>query len=151
MTTAFFELRTPRDILEKATRDYAKMEAETSTDTIFNFFVTTYHVVDYVKALDTVPLSAIEQLYNDPDFKMCQFLCNKGKHIKLRQESLFEAKYEAAIAGGRLDSFVLGADVLGGAERFVVLDGGKEVDTVGLGKKLLQKWGAFFTAHGIAC
>jgi hypothetical protein len=149
MTAPFFELRTPRDLLAKAKRDHAKMEAETSTDTIFNFFVTTYHVVDYVKALGTVPLSAIDQLYDDPDFKMCQFLCNKGKHIKLRQGSPFEAKYEAAVAGGFLGSFVLGRDVLGGPERFVVLDGNKEVDTVDLGQRLLQKWEAFFATHGI--
>jgi hypothetical protein len=107
-------------------------------------------VVDYVKALGTVPQIAIDQLYDDPDFKMCQFLCNKGKHIKLRKGSPFEAKYKAAVTGGILGSFVLGADVLGGPERFVVLDGGKEVDTVNLGNKLLEKWEAFFAAQGIA-
>lgn len=149
MTSAFFEISSPRDLLEKAKRDYAKMKADTSTDTIFNFFVTTYHVVDYVKALDTVPQSAIDGLYDDPDFKMCQFLCNKGKHIKLRQGLPYEAKHEAAVAGGVLGSLVLGVDVLGGPARFVVLDGGKEVDTVGLGAKLLEKWEAFFTANGI--
>lgn len=147
MTSAFFEISSPRDLLEKAKRDYAKMKADTSTDTIFNFFVTTYHVKDYVQALGTVPKSAIDGLYDDPDFKMCQFLCNKGKHIKLR--SPYEAKHEAAVAGGVLGSFVLGVDKLGGPERFVVLDGGKEVDTVDLGAKLLEKLGAFFTAHGI--
>jgi hypothetical protein len=150
MTTAFFELQTARGLLDKAKRDYAKMENETSTDTIFNFFVTSYHVVDYVKALGTVPQIAIDQLYDDPDFKMCQFLCNKGKHIKLRQGSPFEAKYKAAVTGGILGSFVLGTDVLGGPERFVVLDDGKEVDTVNLGNKLLEKWEASFAAQGIA-
>ena len=100
MTIAFFELRTPSDVLDKAKRDYAKMETATSTDTIFNFFVTTYHVIDYVKALGTVPESAIKMLYDDPDFRMCQFLCNKGKHIKLREVSPFEAKHRAGVTGG---------------------------------------------------
>ncbi len=96
----FFEIKTAVDLLDKAKRDFAKMKAETSTGTIFNFFVTAYHIVDYVKALGTVPQPAIDQLYDDSDFKMCQFLCNKGKHIKLRNSSPFEAKYEAAVQGG---------------------------------------------------
>lgn len=150
MITRYFELRTPRDLLDKAQRDYAKMKAETSTDTIFNFFVTTYHVVDYVKALGTVPKAAIDQLYEDPDFMMCQFLCNKGKHLKLSQESSFEAKYEPAISGTPTGSFCLEADILSGPERFIVLDGGKEVDPVDLGGKLIHKWETFFIEQGIA-
>jgi hypothetical protein len=149
MTSPFFEIRTPRDLLEKAKRDYSHMEAETSTDTVFNFFVTIYHVVDYVKALGTVPEAAIKKLYDDPDFKMCQFLCNKGKHIKLRQLQSYEAKYQPAITGGALDSFPLGSGVLGGPESYVVFDGNKEVDTIDLGVRLLQKWDAFFATHGI--
>ena len=149
MTAAFFELQSPRDLLEKAKRDYVKMKADTSTDSIFNFFVTTYHVVDYVKALDAVSKVAIDQLYEDSDFKMCQFLCNKGKHIKLCQESAFEAKHKAA-TGVPLGSFVLGTSELGCPERFVVVDGGEEVEAVDLGEKLLQKWEAFFAAQGIA-
>ena len=149
MNTAFFEIRSPRDLLEKAKRDYARMKTETSTDTIFNFFVTTYHVVDYVKALGTVPPSAIDKFYDDPDFKMCQFLCNKGKHITLRQRSSYEAKYQAAVPGVPLERFFLGTSELGELERFVVLDGGKEIDTVDLGAKLLKTWETFFIAHGI--
>jgi len=150
MSDAFFEIGSPRDLLEKAKRDYAKMKAGTSTDTIFNFFVTAYHVVDYVKALGAVPESTISNLYDDPDFKMCQFLCNKGKHIKLRQSHTYQAKHEAAVAGGTLGSFVLGSDVLGGPERFIVLDGASEVDTGELGARLIRKWETFFSTNGIA-
>jgi len=39
MHTAFFKIASPRDLLDKAKRDYAKLEAEISTDTIFHFFV----------------------------------------------------------------------------------------------------------------
>ncbi len=149
MTSSFFEIRTPRDLLEKAKRDYSKMEAETSTDTVFNFFVTTYHVVDYVKALGTLPETTIEQFYDDSDFKMCQFLCNKGKHIKLRQLQSYEAKYQPAVTGEILNSFLLDSDVLGGPKSYVVIEGNKEVNTIDLGTRLLQKWEAFFAAHGI--
>lgn len=150
MRKGFFEIASPRDLLKKAKRDYVKMKADTSTDTVFNFFVTTYHIVDYVKALGTVGDSTIEQLYADDDFKICQFLCNKGKHIKLRSGEPYEAQYQPPIEGGMVGSFVLNSDVLGGPERFVVLAGTQEVDVIELGQMLLDKWEAFFLAHGIS-
>ena len=104
MRKGFFEIASPRDLLKKAKRDYVKMKADTSTDTVFNFFVTTYHVVDYVKALGTVGDSTIEQLYADDDFKICQFLCNKGKHIKLRSGEPYEAQYQPPIEAGLFKS-----------------------------------------------
>ena len=146
----FFEIASPRDLLEKAKRDYEKMKADTSTDTIFNFFVTAYHVLDYVRISGTVPQADIDQLYVDPDFRMCQFLCNKGKHIQLRGGEQYEAKHVAAIPGGVLGSFVLGVDRLGGSERFVVLDGTQELDVIKLGSDLIKKWEDFFLAHGIS-
>lgn len=150
MSKGFFEIASPRDLLDKAKRDYERMKAETSTDTVFDFFVTIYHVVDYVKALSTVSDSAIDQLYADADFKMCQFVCNKGKHIKLRGGEAYEAKHQPAIPGGTLGSFVLGVDRLGGPEKFVVLDGAQEVNVVELGARLISKWEAFFVTHGIS-
>ena len=147
MSKGFFEITSPRDLLHKAKRDYEKMKADTSTDTIFNFFVTTYHVVDYVKALGTVSDSAIGQLYADADFKLCQFLCNKGKHIKLWNGEPYETKHQA---GGNLGTFVLGLDPLGGWEKFVVLDGSQEVNVIQLGARLIDKWEAFFATHGIS-
>jgi hypothetical protein len=150
MGKGFFEIASPRDLLDKAKRDYEKMKADTSTDTVFNFFVTTYHLVDYVKALGTVGNSAIDQLYANADFKMCQFLCNKGKHIKLRSSEPYEAKHQPAIPGGTLGSFVLGVDRLGGLERFVLLDGAQEINVIELGTRLIDKWEAFFATHGIS-
>ena len=150
MINAFFEIASPRDLLDKAKRDYETMKTDTSTDTIFNFFVTTYHIVDYVKALGTASDSAIDQLYADPDFKICQFLCNKGKHIKLRSREPYAAQHQPAVLGGALGSFVLGVDRLGGPEKFVVLDGSQEVEVTELGARLILKWEEFFTAHKIS-
>ena len=150
MSSPFFKITSPRDLLDKAKRDYTKMKSDPSTDTIFNFFVTTYHVFDYVKALGGLTDEILKQLYNDPDFKMCQFICNKGKHIRLRQGEPYEAKHEPAVQGGNLGSFILGVDQLGGVERFVVVDGSEEVEVIGLGSRLMEKWETFFDTHSIS-
>lgn len=149
MDKGFFEIESPRDLFDKAKRDYEKMKADTSTDTVFNFFVTTYHVIDYVKALGTISDAALEQLYADAEFKMCLFLCNKGKHIRLRSGEPYEAKHRPEVPGGTLGSFVLGFHRLGGPEKFVLLDGAQEVDVIELGARLINKWEVFFTINGI--
>ena len=150
MVDKFFEMSSPCDLLGKAIRDYEKMQKNISTDTIFNFFVTTYHVMDYVKALGTVNTLAIKQFYNDTDFKLCNFLCNKGKHFHLKNREPYETKHQPAIQGDTLGSFVLGVGCLGGTERFVLLDNNQEIDVIELGEKLIDKWKAFFKTHGIS-
>ena len=150
MRKEFFEIASPRDLLAKAKRDYEKMKIDTSTDTIFNFFVTAYHIVDYVKALGTVPQTAIDTLYSDTDFRMCQFLCKKGKHIQLRGNEPYEAKHVPAIQGGILGSFILGYDILGRTETFVIVDGTQELDVVKIGDDLIKKREDFFLSHGIS-
>jgi hypothetical protein len=49
----FFQLNTPKDMLEKAKRELTRLEtadsmAEDSIDHVYNFFVTAYHIVDYL-------------------------------------------------------------------------------------------------------
>jgi hypothetical protein len=77
----FFEISSPRDMLGKAKRELEKMNSDLTTDTVFNFFVTAYHVMDYVKAQEKASKIEIDKMYADSDFEMCNFICNKGKHI----------------------------------------------------------------------
>ena len=70
--------------MSKAKRDLATLRTNLNADTVFNFFVTAYHVMDYVKQLGTVDRGAISRMYADPDFDMCRFICNRGKHLAVR-------------------------------------------------------------------
>jgi hypothetical protein len=45
----FFELRTPADMLRKAERELSRFQSEFNIDNLFNFFVTAYHVQDYIE------------------------------------------------------------------------------------------------------
>ena len=42
---SFFELRTPRDLLEKAHREHDRLTCAFNIDNVFNFFVTAFHIV----------------------------------------------------------------------------------------------------------
>ncbi len=146
MDQGFFALRDHRDMLAKARRELARLDAAPyDVDHVFNFFVTAYHVMDYVKAM-AVPKAAVDALYADPDFELCQLICNKGKHLELRrgdQETRFVPARTTRLGKHRLGRARLGFT---GAKYLV---DGREVDLLRIGRDLVAKWEAFFAANGI--
>jgi len=145
MAQGFFTIRDHEDMLAKAERELDRMEADLNTDTVFNFFVSAYHVMDYVKAIP-VPKTATDLMYADPDFEMCQFICNKGKHLELKRDDK-----DARFAPGeptRFGRHRLGTVRLGWTSPRFLVDG-REVNVLQLGRGLIAKWKAFFIANGI--
>lgn len=86
----FLELRTPSDMLDKALREHARLIQSWDIDNLFNFFVTAYHIKDYVLKTHAAHQAAVEAFLNDPDLKACRDLCDQGKHLRLtyRQDPL---------------------------------------------------------------
>ena len=146
MAQGFFAIRDHRDMLAKAEREFVRMRADLNTDTLFNFFVTEYHVIDYVKA-SAIPVTIIDKMYADPDFKMCRFICNKGKHLELTKEdkdAQFFRGYSGAMNSAPINSTPLNG---GTPDRFVV--DGRNVDVFRLGQDMIVKWNEFFVTNGI--
>ncbi len=146
MSQGFFEISSPRDLLEKARRDFEKMKDDISCDTIFNFFITVYHVVDYVRAQGIASTQFTQQLYEESDFRMCNFICNKGKHMALKAGDPYHLKHDY---GAQLGHVILGVTELGAPERFLVIDGTEKVDVLELGERLLNRWEQFFQENNI--
>src|ERR1700734_3582872 len=82
---SYFQLQTPRDMLEKARREHDRLFADFNIDNVFNFFVTAYHIQDYIKMAGSVPRAVLRSFLNDPDLKAARDMCNKGKHMMLTQ------------------------------------------------------------------
>ena len=86
MTTnkeSFFELTTPRDMLEKAKRELIRLEENLHIDHVYNFFTTAYHIQDYLKNGNYLSQSEVDKFFNDQDLKDCRDICHKGKHLKV--------------------------------------------------------------------
>jgi hypothetical protein len=143
----FFEYSTPRQILEKAKRDLQKLSEDTNIDSIFNFFVTAYHVVDYVKVLNTVPVDDIKALYEEPDFRKCRYICNKSKHRTLDKGDDEFITYKRPSAA--LGEFMLGESALGLGRAYFIIDEAEQVEVLDLGKRIIDRWEAFFNTHSI--
>ena len=80
----FFELRTAENLLEKAKRELTRLEAEDSIDHVYNFFVTAYHIVDYLDG--RLSTQEVEKIRADPLMQLCADACNKAKHMRLKRK-----------------------------------------------------------------
>ena len=134
INSIFFQIISPRDMLEKAKRECSKMKQNLDTDNIFNFFVTTYHIMDRIKALGTVDNAAIQKMFDDEDFKMCNYVCNKGKHAILKTVSPYNIHSDGPP---------------GGEIAYTIRTPGKTLRVEELAKRLIEKWESFFEDNHI--
>lgn len=85
----------PRDLLEKAkrdretlTRELANWDCKTVPDSVFNFSVTVYHVLDWVKSYHpALEEAAYKCLDSHEDLGVFRDLSNASKHVELDMES----------------------------------------------------------------
>jgi hypothetical protein len=136
-------------MLWKAERELARLQSDLSIDNVFNFFVTAYHLMDYVEVQKAAPQATIDAMYHDPDFQECRFICNKGKHLELRRQP---DKATAVIRthGGAYNTSAYNTRPFNAGPLIRFLVDGKEVDIRTLAARILQKWQAFFTDNHIA-
>lgn len=142
---SFFELKTPRDMLKKAERELIRLQADFSIDNIFNFFVTAYHVRDYVEEARKVSTRDLDSFFSDPDLQACQALCNKGKHMRLSGHP--NAMTDIASGGYGCHSFGEAAFGEGDIRRLFYAD--RAVDVRSLPARVIQKWDQFLLKNGL--
>jgi len=142
----FFQFFSPRDILEKAKRDLDRLREDPDIDNVFNFFVTAYHVMDYVRAQGIVSNASQDQLYLEDDFRMCKFICNKGKHLVLKHGNNYETYRRP---GSTLGDFTIGETLLGIGPAYLVIDDTDRIDAVQLAERIVERWERFFRDNGL--
>jgi hypothetical protein len=147
-TPEFFGLSSPWDMLSKARRELEKTRLDLGVDNIFNLFVTLYHVMDYVRQGESIGQVAIESMYADEDFRQCQFICNKGKHLVLRSG---DRRTSVVTKPGALFGQAMFGEVMfgeGPSTDFYV--DGLPLDPVELAERLILKWEVFLDRQGIS-
>lgn len=142
---AFLELRTPRDMLEKAKREHARMSAMPDIDHIFNFFVTAHHIRDYVEKSGAATPAQVEELFQDSDMKDCRDLCDKAKHLRLTKRPDPTTHQPSGALGGA----PIGALPLGAGGEWELWSNGRTVAIVPLTARVLRKWEAFFERNDL--
>ena len=124
------------DMLAKTRRELARLRAEVNIDTVFNFFVTAYHVQDYLRAEMPQIKADIDTLLADADLVICRTICNQGKHLKVdrRAEPVGE---RMSGRSGVLGVGVIGQMVIGAGIVWDLTYDGKSHDPIALAKRVI--------------
>jgi hypothetical protein len=146
-----FGLRSARDLFDKLGRDAALLDAQVTGDRFFNFVVTGYSLIDWVKkdnSIPTVARSAVQSLYTDPSIQICGDLATACKHFELtkRRPITQDATLQQGFGAGR---FGAGAFGVGEDSIEVRLNDGTTFSALELTGNVLGVWRAFFASHGI--
>ena len=146
-----YGLSTAKELLEKLQRDAALLDEEVTSDRFFNFVVTGYSLIDWVKNDPAVPAAAkaaVSSLYSDPWLKVCGDLATASKHFVLttRVPVTAHASSQRGWGAGR---FGKGGWGVGEESIVVTLNDGTTYSGLDLVKEVLQAWNRFFVAHGI--
>jgi hypothetical protein len=131
----FFELGTAKDMLEKAKRERARLEADVSIDHVFNFFVTAFHIADYLDE------RLSKKVQKESWFQLCGDAGNKAKHMKLtRARPDPKTPKDFSLADGMSVPQV---------QWRIQWQDGKSREVVRFAREVIEKWEEFFTLHGI--
>lgn len=142
---SFLELRTPRDMLEKAKREHARLQAGFDIDHVFNFFVTANHIRDYIEKTDALSRDVLKAFCSDADLRDACDLCDKAKHLRLtHRPDPSTHELSGAIGGAPFAALPIGGD-----GRWELWSGDRIVDIEYLAARVLAKWEAFFALHGL--
>jgi len=139
------------DLFNKAKRDFKNLKEEINTDSIFNFFVTAYHLKDYLKnEFDDIEENEIRNFENmDELLNIAGFIANKGKHFQLNNSRYEEM--ETRYYSGKFDGTMLfdGTFKFGEEEKYKVKIGNEVFEVEKIAVELINCWENFLKEKGI--
>ena len=158
--TLTFDLSSTRDLFAKLQRDADALDEEVTSDRLFNFVVTGYSMIDWVKNDPALPAStkkesAIKGLYNDKWLNICGDLATACKHfnIKKRQNKTTSGQLKTSSApslkGFGVGRFGKGVFGVGEESIEIQLNDGRTFNCLDLVQGVVTAWQTFFSAHGI--
>jgi hypothetical protein len=148
-----FGLTSPPDLFAKLQRDADLLDKQVTSDCVFNFVVTGYSLIDWIKNDSRLPSSArnataTNTLYRD--LRICGDLANGCKHFVLgrnkRKAVTSAATTETGYGVGR---FGKGGYGIGEESIVIRLNDGSTIDCLAFVRDVLSVWEKFFSAHGI--
>jgi hypothetical protein len=141
-------LKTPRHLLEKLKRDGILLDEEVTSDRLFNFVITGYSLIDWLKHEPTVPASDVEAMYHDGWIKICGDIATASKHFSLTARKPITSNVDSRQGWG-MGRFGKGGFGTGEEDILIQLNDGSSFSCLELVRKVIETWEEFFRLHGI--
>jgi len=148
-----FGLASIRDLQAKLQRDAAALNEEVTSDSFFNFVVTGYSMIDWIKNDPSVPSTAkvqaiVQSLYNDRWLKVCGDLATASKHFTLSKRTPITSS-ASSLCGFGVGRHGKGGYGVGEESIEVCLNDGTSFHCLDMVEGVLSSWQNFFSVHGI--
>jgi hypothetical protein len=147
-------LKTATDLFGKVQRDAALLHEGITSDRFFNFVVTAYSLIDWIKHDPTVPQSAkapaaMKAIRRNPWLLLCGDAATGAKHFKLDQREPTAEMVSVLPSGYGVGRY--GAGSFGGGEEHITvhLPDRTVYGALDLVEGVVEAWKAFFEQHGI--
>jgi len=143
-----FGLKTSRDLLGKLKRDGKLLDDEVTGDRFFNFVITGYHLIDWLKAESTVNRSDVEAMHTDRGIKVCGDIATACKHFIVTKRKCVTSKVSSQRGYGR-GRYGKGGYGVGEENIVIKLTDGSSFSCLKLVKEVISKWDHFFLSHNL--
>ncbi len=136
-------------MLEKARREHLRLSTQLNIDNLFNFFVTAYHIQDYIKTSKAMTdVADLNSLLETPDMRACRAICNQGKHLELESKR-GQTNPRSHIWHGCFGGAPFNRMPFNSGPEWVVFVDNREIDVRRLADRVLTMWEDFFYNHGL--
>ena len=149
--TLTYGLSSSKDLFAKLRRDGRLLEQEVNSDHLFNFVVTGYSLIDWIKNDPSVPgiaKASAAILYSDGWLRVCGDLATAAKHFVLSTRVPI-TNHTSTSRGFGQGRWGKGAWGIGEESIVITLDDGSTYSCLDLVNGVLQTWQGFFTQHRI--
>lgn len=136
-------LASPRDLFAKLKRDASLLvDDEVTTDRFFNFVITGYSLIDWIKADPAFAHLSPQALYDNQWLKVCGDLATASKHFQLtkRQPITSSARSSQGFGVGR---FGRGGFGVGEEAIEITLNDGTVIDGLDFVQRVVDVWDVY--------
>ena len=151
MPALTYGFESARDMLEKLRREHRRLESEVTSDNLFNFVATGYHLLEWVEKDPQVPASAKTNLLavrHASSIATCRDLTNASKHFSLKlnyqNQVTTSAKSVRGFGVGRCGMCGYG---VGEESISIILKDGTTLNALKLARDTVNEWESFFSHH----
>ncbi len=147
-----FSLKTATDLYKKLERDARALDEKVTSDRLFNFVVTGYSLIDWIKNDPSVSAAAKNDtkcLYEDRWLKVCGDLATACKHFTINKRTPITSTGSSNTGWG-MGRYGKGAYGNGEESIEITLDDGNIFKCDELVRNVLLTWKCFFTTHSIS-
>jgi hypothetical protein len=153
MALGAFSLSSTRDLFAKLERDADALEQEVTSDRLFNFVVTGYSMIDWVKNDPTIPPAAkthsiLRGLRDDQWLTICGDLATACKHFALDRRKPITTSANSACGFGT-GGYGKGGYGIGEESIEIRLNDGTCFQCLDLVEGVITTWQSFFTFYKV--